>query len=415
VSETLSPTTEAEVLDAIRGAVAGAGPLDLRGLGSKTGFGRPAATNRVLSLAGISGVTLYEPDELVLSAGAGTSLAEIEALLARNRQMLAFEPMHMGALYRAVPAAGEAAARADAGSLGGAVACNLAGPRRIKAGAARDHVLGFRAVSGRGEAFKSGGRVVKNVTGYDLSKLVSGSMGTLAALTEITVKVLPAPEKSRTVLIYGLADDAAVQALSEALNSPHEVAGAAHLPAGVAARSAVDLVSQAGRAVTAIRVEGPAPSVAARCLALREQFRALGAGEELHTMRSARLWVEIRDVAPLLPDAARDLWRVSVPPAAGPAVAAAVRARFDAEALFDWGGGLVWLALRPRETVERAVEAAAFLRATVAPTGGHATLMRAGAETRRTVPPFHPEPDSVAVLSRRVKEAFDPVGILPRF
>ena len=155
-----------------------------------------------------------------------------------------------------------------AGTIGGALSCNLAGPRRLKAGAARDHFLGFKAVSGRGEAFQAGGRVVKNVTGYDLCKLLAGAHGTLAVLTEVTIKVLPAPEKSRTVLIYGLDDGGAILALSRALNSPHEVSGAAHLPAAVAARSTVDFVAGSGRAVTAIRVEGPGPSVEHRCEAL---------------------------------------------------------------------------------------------------------------------------------------------------
>ena len=197
------------------------------------------------------------------------------------------------------------------------LACNLSGPRRLKAGAARDHFLGVSAVSGRGEIFKAGGKVVKNVTGYDLPKLLCGSYGTLAVMAEVTLKVLPAPEKSRTVLLFGLDDERAIAAMSAALNSPHEVASAAHLPARIAARTGIDLVTKPGTAVTAIRVEGPGPSVDHRCAALRRELGAGIATEELHSMRSTIFWRAVRDVAPLLSDPSAQLWRLSVPPAAG--------------------------------------------------------------------------------------------------
>ena len=165
------------------------------GHGSKRAIGRPAQTDLTLDLSALSGITLYEPEELVLSAKAATPLAEIEALVAAKGQQLAFEPMDYATLLGGV---------AGRGTIGGALAANLSGPRRIKAGAARDHFLGFSAVSGRGETFKSGGRVVKNVTGYDLCKLIAGSWGTLAAMTEVTIKVLPAAETEETLLIRGL-------------------------------------------------------------------------------------------------------------------------------------------------------------------------------------------------------------------
>ncbi|MCW5774572.1 MAG: FAD-binding protein, partial [Rhodospirillaceae bacterium] len=260
----LSPSTPEQVLDAVQQALAAEAPLEIVGHGTKRGWGRPVKSNRVLDLSKLAGITLYEPDELVLSAKAGTPMAEIEALLAEHNQMLAFEPP-----FFFPPAAGSEPAGARGDTLGGVVACNLSGPRRIKAGAARDHVLGLRAVNGRGEAFKAGGRVMKNVTGYDLPKLLCGSFGTLAVMTEITVKVLPAPEKARTVLVLGLSDSEARDAMAAALNSPHDVSGAAHLPEAVAARSGVSYVRRAGRAVTAIRVEGFGPSVEARCQALR--------------------------------------------------------------------------------------------------------------------------------------------------
>lgn len=394
----LRPTTAAQLRDAVAWAAGEEVALELVGQGTRRGFGRPVQTGHTLDLSGLSGIVGYEPAELVLTARAGTPMAAIEAALQESRQLLAFEPMDTGPLY----------GRAEGGgTLGGVVACNLSGPRRIKAGAARDHVLGFSGVSGRGEAFKAGGKVVKNVTGYDLAKLLTGSFGTLAAMDEITLKVLPAPEKTRTVLVFGLDDAAAAAAMADALNSPFEVSGAAHLPAAVARRSGVDYVRNAGAGVTAVRVEGTGVSVAARCAGLRALLGTRGAVEELHSMRSVRLWQELRDVAALLPDPARVVWRLSVPPAAGPKVAAAVAGSVAAELFYDWGGGLIWLAAPAADD-----GAAATVRAAVAAAGGHATLMRAPDALRAAVPVFEPQPPALAALTRRVKDAFDPRRIL---
>jgi glycolate oxidase FAD binding subunit len=383
--------------------------LDIEGRGSKRAYGPPGRAAHVLSLAGIDGVVDYQPEELVLTVKAGTALREVEALLAQRRQMLAFEPADLGAILGGP--AGE-------GTLAGAVMCNLAGPRRISAGAARDHFLGFQGVNGRAERFKSGSKMVKNVTGYDLSKLMAGSLGTLAALDEITVKVVPAPEKVHTLLLVGLDDAAAVAALCEAMGSPHEVSGAAHLPAGLAVRSGIDLVARQGGAVTAIRVEGVAPSVAARLQALRAQFAPLApAMEELHTMRSRAFWEEVRDVRLLAPGATAQsvsatlLWKVSCPPTGGAAFVAAMRRhRPEAQAMYDWSGGLVWLALAPGDAATDDAAHAA-VRAALPESGGHATLVRAPEPVRARVPVFQPAGTALAALSRRVKESFDPGGI----
>ena len=433
VSDTLSPASADDVLAAVQEAFAQEQPLEIVGGGTKRGWGRPAESNRILDLSGLSGVTLYEPEELVLSAKAGTPMAEIEALLAKNKQMLAFEPPFFFPSPWGEGAGGEGedlpaerpspSPRRSFGSpplspgrgdtLGGVIACNLSGPRRIKAGAARDHFLGFHAVNGCGEAFKAGGRVMKNVTGYDLPKLLCGSFGTLAVMTEITVKVLPAPEKTRTVLLLGLDDSEARDAMAAALNSPHEVSGAAHLPRKVAARSDVGYVRGAGEAVTAIRVEGFGPSVEARCKALRELLAGFGGKgiEELHSMNSATLWREIRDVASLLPNPALDLWRLSVPPASSaPIMASLVMGEGFANDgyFYDWGGGLLWLATpqaKPAAT-------AAAIRKLVQPTGGHATLVRAPEETREAIPSFQPQAKVLATIEQQLKQALDPAGIL---
>jgi len=397
MSAVLQPETAEQALEAVQGAVAEARPLEVVGRASKRGLGRPIENATRLALDRLSGISLYEPEELVLSAGPGTVLSEIEALLAQRRQQLVFEPPDFGPLL---------GGDNGQGTLGGLLACNLAGPRRIKAGAARDHFLGFKAISGRGEAFKSGGRVVKNVTGYDLSKLLAGSYGTLAAFTDLTVKVLPAPEKTRTVLVYGLADDAAMTAMATAAGGASEPTALAHLPGDVARQSAVTYVAGAGGAVTAMRLEGPGPSVSHRCAALRTMMGEYGDTEELHGHNSETFWREIRDVTYFVAGS-NQVWRLSVAPAQGAAVIGRIRQELDCRFFYDWAGGLIWLAL-----AARADAGADIIRRSVAVTGGHATLVRADAAIRATVPPFHPPPAAVAALSARIKASFDPLGLL---
>jgi glycolate dehydrogenase FAD-binding subunit len=392
-----SPADLTELRDAVAGALAAEEPLEIIGGGSKRGFGRPVQSAHTLDLSRLSGIRDYVPSELVLTAGAATPLAEIERALDEAGQMLAFEPPDWRGLF-----GGEGEP-----TLGGILACNLSGPRRIKAGAARDHFLGFRGVSGRGENFKAGGKVVKNVTGYDLSKLMAGSYGTLAALEEVTVKVLPRPETVATVLFTGLDPAAATRLMAAALGSPHEVSGAAYLPAGTTLPTAPPL-----RAATiALRVEGPAPSVAFRRDALIREYGTAGATDTLAAPESTALWRIIGEVAPLSGLSDRAVWRISVAPARGAELAAAIAHTLDAAWFLDWGGGLVWAAVP-----EAGDAGAAVIRGAIrGPDGrgtGHATLLRGSPALRRTVAVFEPQPAALAALSRRVKDAFDPVHIL---
>ncbi len=404
MTETLKPESADHVLDAVKWAAAEKAPLRVLGQGSKEGFGRAIETPHSLDLSGLSGIGAYEPSELFMTTLAATPIAEIEAALRQNNQQMAFEPADLGGLMGTPP---------ETGTIGGVIACNLAGPRRIQAGAARDHFLGFNAVSGRGEVFKSGGTVVKNVTGFDLSKLIAGSFGTLAVMTDITFKVLPAPEKTRTVLVLGLGDDDAIKALARALGSAHEVSAAAHLPEAAAKRSGVEYVSGTGVSVTAVRVEGPGPSVEHRCKALRALLKDSGEMEELHSENSATLWREVRDVQLLDvgqnggQDGDQQVWRLSVPPSEGAGVVAGLAQELDAQALYDWGGGLIWLAHAARPDAGHDL-----VRRALAETGGHATLVRASAEVRGRVPVFEPQSGALAELTARVKEGFDPHGIL---
>ncbi len=397
MDETLKPLNESQLVDAIQNALTAKTPLEIIGGGSKRAFGRPVAAGLVLDLSCLSGITLYEPSELVMTAAAATPLAEINRALDENNQYLAFEPQDMGSILDGNGSAG--------GTIGGTIACNLAGPRRIKSGAARDHILGFKAVSGHGQVFKSGGRVVKNVTGFDLSKLITGSFGTLAAISEISFKVLPRPQKTRTVLVAdGDAEDAR-RIMSLALNGPFEVSGAAHLPADVAAASIVDAIAAAGRSLTALRLEGPEPSVAHRCAKLRDDLST--ETEELDEENSRRFWRQVRDAAffTAVPDA--QIWRLSVPPAAAAGVAAGILERIAGRVFFDWGGGLVWLAVDPRDDA-----GASIVREAIVESGGHATLIRATAAIRNSQPVFQPQPPALAALTARIKDAFDPDDIL---
>lgn len=404
MSETLRPETNDQLLDAVKWATAEKSPLEIVAMGSKRAFGRPMQTAATLDMSGLSRINAYEPAELFMTANAGASMGDVTQALEEAGQQLSFEPPDLG------PLLGEEAGK---GSIGGVVATNIAGPRRIKEGAARDHVLGFNAVSGRGEVFKSGGTVVKNVTGFDLSKLMAGSFGTLAVMSEVTLKTLPAPEKTRTILISwkpdGVYAHAAMSAMAKALGSPHDVSAAAHLPAAAAKRSEVDYVTGAPGAVTAVRLEGPEPSVKHRTESLVEQLKSFGDIEELHTSNSKTFWREIRDVHAFV---GRDdlpvVWRLSVPPMSGSHTAIDLLEELHGEVLYDWGGGLIWLGL----TSEEADANADFIRSTVAATGGHATLIRASAATRSNVPVFQPLSSAEQMVTEKINEGFDPNGVL---
>jgi glycolate oxidase FAD binding subunit len=395
MTDVLKPRDAKEVEEALRFALGNDKPLELVGQGSKRRIGRPSQTDLTLDLSGLSGVTLYEPAELILSARAGTPLAEIEDLLDKNYQQLAFEPMDYGPLF------GD---KAGQGSIGGVIAANTSGPRRVKAGAARDHFLGVTAVTGRGETIKSGGRVVKNVTGYDMCKLLAGSWGTLAAMTDVTIKVLPKPETEATVVVSGLDDARAAQAMSAAIGSSFDVSAAAHLPDHVASWFAGLPNTEAA---TALRVEGFAPSVAHRKQALVALMKPFGPAAILESTESRALWREVREVKPFAVDAARDrpLWRISTAPGRGHEIANIITPA--AQMFYDWAGGLVWVAMPIPDEPN-----AAAIRRAVGQVGGHATLIRAPASVRAAVEVFEPEAAGIAALSKRVKEAFDPKGVL---
>ncbi|WP_264049394.1 glycolate oxidase subunit GlcE [Methylobacterium flocculans] len=379
------PHDEGAAAEIVRAAAASTQRLRLVGGGTKAGIGRPAQDEATLSSAKLSGITLYEPAEMVVAARAGTPLCEVQALLADRGQMLPFEPMdHRGLMGTQ----GEP-------TFGAVAAANTSGPRRINAGAARDSLIGVRFVNGRGEAIKSGGRVMKNVTGLDLVKLMAGSWGTLGLLTEVTFKVLPRQERVATLAYAGLDDTRAIAALSAALGSPFELTGAAHLPAGID-----------GAARTLMRIEGFSESINYRLGELRRLLKRFGEPEILEGDGTADLWARIRDATSLAEPREAAIWRIATAPTHGPALVAAIAAERDARWFYDWGGGLIWLATAATDDA-----GAATVRAAVRTQGGHATLVRAPDAVRAAVPVFEPLSEPLMRITMGIKAAHDPAGL----
>ena len=340
-------------------------PLEPVGGGSKRAIGRPVAAD-LLDLSAFTGIVAYEPDELVLTARAATPLATLEQALAAHGQRFAFEPPDFGSLL--------GAERAQ--TIGGVLACNLAGSRRIAGGAARDHFLGFEAVSGRGERFKAGGKVVKNVTGYDLPKLMAGSWGTLAVLTEVTLRVAPVPETERTLLVQADTPARALEILTLAMNSSCDVSSAAYDPWQGAA----------------LRLEGFDASVTARLTALLELL-GNAETETLAHDRSRALWIKHAGAHALADWAI--VWRISVPPSHAPAVLASLEPE---RYVLDWAGGLIFAAYANLDPA----------RVRGALREGHATLIKAPVAARATTCSFQPPSASLAAAFDRIKAAFDP-------
>ncbi|WP_431201177.1 FAD-binding protein [Bradyrhizobium betae] len=402
--DTLKVRDVKDVEEVVRAAIANEQPLEIIGHGSKRGIGHAMATNAVLDVSALNAVTAYEPNELIVTLQAGAPLADVLSLIDAKNQQFAFEPMNTAPLL-GTPALG---------TIGGMIAAGLAGPRRIKAGGARDHLLGAHAVSGFGDSFKTGGKVVKNVTGYDLCKLLAGSWGTLSVMTEVTLKVMPKPEAERTLLLRGLDDAAANKAMTVALGSPFDVSGAAHLPKSAFRANADGLgeVAGHGEALTVLRLEGITASAAHRAGSLRELLAPFGTATLIEDTASSVLWATIRDVLPFAASGALgawSVWRIVCPPASGAALGTQLVRETGGEVIYDWGGGLIWAALPPKADAH-----APAVRQHANAFGGHATLLRAAEDVRRIVDVFHPQAVGIAALSERVRASFDPKTILNR-
>lgn len=385
----ITPANEAALQAAISDAYEARAPLLVGGAFTKSGMLRPVQADRTLSMAGLSGISFHSPGELVCAARAGTPMSDIEAALRLAGQHMVAEPPDYSRLLGSE----------GRQTIGGIVATNFSGPRRVAAGAMRDHVLGVRAVNGTGDLIRSGGRVLKNVTGLDLCKLLAGSHGTLAVLTEITFKVLPAAEDSASVVLRGLSPEAGVAALAAAMGSPFGVSGAAYLPAEAAAR-----LGESG-SLTLARIEDFPASVDYRSLRLRDLLQEFAAGEIWAAAQSRVAWQAIRDAHVLEVEPEYGAWRVSVRPSRGPAVLAAARAA-GADGYLDWAGGLLLIAGRANDAVHGAIVKA------VRQAGGVWTVLRGSASWRAGIDVVPPEPAALAAITRRVKTAMDPAGIL---
>jgi glycolate oxidase FAD binding subunit len=402
--DTLKVRDARDVEEAVRAAIASEQPLEIIGHGSKRAIGQPMATNALLDLSALNAVNSYEPNELIITVEAGAPLADVQSLIDAKNQQLAFEPVDTAGLL-GTPAIG---------TVGGMIGAGLAGPRRIKAGGVRDHLLGAHAVSGFGDSFKTGGKVVKNVTGYDLCKLLSASWGTLAVMTEVTLKVMPKPESERTLALRGLDDVTANRAMTAALGSPFDVSSAAHLP-NSAFRPAIGALAglgSTGQAVTLLRLEGIAASAAHRAASLAKVLAPYGAVEILEGAASLPIWSALRDVEPFA--AAGSLggwpvWRIVCPPASGGALGQMLALDTGGDVIYDWGGGLIWAALPQKPDAQ-----VALVRRRVEAAGGHATLIRATDEVRRNIDVFQPQAGGLAALAERVRRSFDPKHILNR-
>jgi glycolate oxidase FAD binding subunit len=390
------PVDERELAGLVTEAARARWTLEVLGAGSKRKVGRPIDASGVVTTRNLRGVTLSEPSEQVISARSGTSLSILEAELAKNNQMLAAEPVDLG------PMLGEPPGQL---TVGGVVATNLSGARRIQRGAVRDHLLGIRCVNGRGEIVKWGGRVMKNVTGYDLCRTLAGSWGTLGIFTELTFRAIPKAEETRTLILMGLPDAIAIEVLCQALATPYEVSGTIHMQAGLARRLRSPSLAEAGTTVTALRVENFTKAVAYRIGRLKDLFVPFGDIAELDHPKSIALWDEIRQLS-FLQGSTSPVWRISTAPTMGPRIVESIARYRTCHAAFDWSGGLIWL------EVPNAGDAGADdIRRVVATLGGHATLIRAEPNVRRIVDVFPPLEAGVQRLTGGVKKAFDPMHI----
>ncbi|HKJ60620.1 MAG TPA: FAD-binding protein [Hyphomicrobiales bacterium] len=403
-NETYLPADENELSALILQAGEQSHPLEICGSRTKRSIGRPMQTAARLSMRGMSGIMLYEPTELVLSARTGTPLDDIEALLEENGQELAFEPSRWEHI---IPPSPGASARAEPlATIGGIFATNSSGPRRILRGSARDHLIGIRAVNGLGEIIKSGGRVMKNVTGYDLSRGLAGTWGTLAALTEVTMKVMPKAAETGSLVILNLPDEAAVNAMCEAMKLPYEVSGTVHLPAEFVARLTNPDIAQLGVPITVLRIENFPEAVSRRISELREKLKPCGEIYQLDHDRSRSFWKDIRTMK-FLGQGEAPVWRLSTAPDRAPGLVSTLRNHTDCHVAYEWSGGLIWLELPPSTDA-----GATIIRRVIAEFEADAMLVRAGQSARAAVDVFHPLPEAHMALIRRMKDAFDPKRIL---
>ncbi len=380
----VEPDSEQEIAACIKNAYSQVTPVEIIGGGTRSGLGHRVIANSKIGLGNHAGIKLYEPEALTLVAKAGTPLAQVQKLLLENAQRLPFEPMSHCAVF----------GTKENSTIGGVVACNISGPRRIQAGACRDSLVGIRFVDGKGKIIKNGGRVMKNVTGLDLVKLLCGSHGTLGVITEVAFKVLPIAEREATLGISGLSVEAAVSTLSQALATPFDITGAAHF------------ADYKGKSLTLMRVEGFSNQVDYRLSGLQNTLGENLDAQIIEGKEHTDLWRSVQDVKSFN-ETELPLWRISTKPSEAPVIYSAVCRQFDAKFIFDWGGGLIWI-----QTEDSSIKCVEEIRKIISRCGGHATLVRGSDELRRVTSVFQPQSRRIAELSKFIRKKFDPAGIL---
>lgn len=394
-NERFTPETERQARELVQWATAENRTIDLRGKNTKHGFGMPVEADCVVSMERFAGVTEYHPEELVMAALPGTPMAEISQALSRHKQHLAFEPMTLNRLYQVE----------DEGTIGGIFIGNLAGPRRFKAGSARDHILGVRAINGRAETWKSGGKVIKNVSGYDMSKLIAGSWGTLSVVTEVIFKVLPAPPTSMSLAVWGLSSEQGMALLTDIISTPYETSGLAYLPQSALAAIERSELTFPGESLTLIRLEGTKLSVNERLQAIRKRQPEGYENSVLDQAESIATWSWIRDVTPLQ-DIQRTpvIARVSIPPASTPALARYLDQVDGCTWYLDAAGSWLWVGV-PEAAAEADLDA---VRQEVNTIGGTTILYRAPSGMKKNSGIYSFPDEAIKRLNGKIKNSFDP-------
>jgi len=402
-SDLLFPKNEKELAEIIKKFYKSNYPIEVLGSGSKRQIGKQLQCTKTISLSKLDGIIEYLPEELYIKIKAGTNIEKIESELKKNKQELAFEPIDFGYLFLG---------KSNYGTAGGQVACNISGPRRFKSGSIRDHILGFRAVNGRGEIIKSGGTVVKNVTGYDLSKLICGSYGTLVALTEITFKVLPLAEESKTLVIHDLTIDSSPHYLEKAISSSNEVSGASFLPIDPICKNCEMNIENTFKlndleykgSLTAIRVEGSKQSINERVENLKKELNILNFKVSiLETFQSEILWRKIKNLE-FFSKTKNNIFRISIPPSECAKLIYELPNMF--KYFLDWGGALIWM-----EACKLSEKKFESIRTKVVKHNGYISMIKNSNQL-----PFVEDVFTINSarfnISQNIKKSFDPKGIL---
>lgn len=397
--EVWKPQNTTELQSAIKDALSSQITLELRGAGSRLKLGRKVQSNALVDLSQLSGITLYEPEEMIIITKPGTPLAEIESTLAQHNQRLAFDPPSYAALW-GIPS--------EHGTIGGAMMTGRAGSRRLTAGGPRDHCLGVKAVNGFGDVCAVGGRVVKNVTGFDISKLVTGSYGTLCAVSELTLKTHPSSNDTVTLALLGLDDSIAVNAMRQAMSSSCQVSAAAHLPEHITNHFPNDMLPT-DTSVTLLRLDGFHPTTGARAEVLSNQLKNAGEHQFIPCAESAVLWQEISSAQCFSQNIDHALWHLSIPPKNGPKIIDYLRLVFEFDYYFDWAGSGIWIEIRNpshdySEEIRQSIQE-------LASGDGHATLIRTPHDIIDTIDPFQPLAPEIEAITRKIKSQFDPMNI----